>query len=112
MWKNIIFAILIYAAANIQQDVKYLASITNKSVITCDEIIDGEAKSNDEETKAAPTTFNEKNITCKRQNLYILLAFLLITITFLIAVTVYCYVIRYRTKQKYSTATGFEAATT
>ena len=59
MWKNIIFAILIYAAANIQQDVKYLASITNKSVITCDEIIDGEAKSNDEETKAAPTTFNE-----------------------------------------------------
>ena len=36
MWKNIIFAILIYAAANIQQDVKYLASITNKSVIMCD----------------------------------------------------------------------------
>ena len=51
-------------------------------------------------------------MTCKTQNLYILLPFLLITITFLIAVTVYCYVIQYRTKQKYSTAMGFEAATT
>ena len=34
---------------------KYLASIIDISVITCDEIIDGEAKSNNEETKK----FNE-----------------------------------------------------
>ena len=39
------------------------------------EIIDAEAKSNDEETKTIPTNFNEKNITCKIQNFYILLAF-------------------------------------
>ena len=39
---------------------KYLASIIDDLVITCDEIIDGGAKSNDEETKAIPTNFNEK----------------------------------------------------
>ena len=36
---------------------KYLASIMGDSVITCDEIIDAEAKSNNEERK---TNFNEK----------------------------------------------------
>ena len=45
---------------------KYAASIIDDSVITSDEIIDGEAKTYDEETKT--------------QNFYILLAFLLITI--------------------------------
>ena len=30
------------------------------SVISCDEIIDAEAKSYDEETKAVPKNFNEK----------------------------------------------------
>ena len=53
------------------------------SVITCDEII--------EETKTVATNFNEKNRTCKMQNFYILLAFLLITIGSLIAVSIYCY---------------------
>ena len=50
----------------------------------CDEIIDvdTEAKSNDKETKAAPTNFNEKNKTCKTQNFNILLSFLLITIDY------------------------------
>ena len=48
------------------------------SVITCDEII-----------IVKETNFNEKNITCKTQNFYILLAFLLITITLLIAVSIY-----------------------
>ena len=38
---------------------------------------------------------------CKSQNFYILLAFLLITITLLIAVSIYCYLIKYRVKQKY-----------
>ena len=39
---------------------KYLASIIAKSVITCDEIIDAEAKTYDEETKTVTTNFNEK----------------------------------------------------
>ena len=34
----------------------------------CDDIIDAEAKSNNEETKIVATNFNEKNITCKTQN--------------------------------------------
>ena len=38
---------------------------------------------------------------CKSQNFNILLAFLLITITLLIAVSIYCYLIKYRVKQKY-----------
>ena len=57
------------------------------SVITCDEIL--------EETKTIPTNFNEKNITCKIQIFYFLLAFLLITIALLIAVSIYCYLIKY-----------------
>ena len=60
------------------------------SVITCDETIDLEE-----------TNFNEKNITCKTKNLYIFLAFLLITITLLIAVSIYCYLKKYRAKQKH-----------
>ena len=45
------------------------------SVITCDEII-----------YAEETNFNEKYITCKTQNFYILLAFLFIAIASLMAV--------------------------
>ena len=41
------------------------------STITSDEVIE----SYNEETKTIPTNFNEKNITCKIQNFYILLAF-------------------------------------
>ena len=61
------------------------------SVITCDEIIDAK------EAKTIP-----KNVTCKTQNLYILLAFLSISIGLLIAVlsTTYCYLIKYRAKCK------------
>ena len=66
------------------------------SVITCDEIIE----SYDEETKAIPINFHEKKATCTMQNLYILLAFLLITIALLIAVSIYCYLIKYQAKQK------------
>ena len=32
----------------------------DESAITCNEIIDAEAKSKDEETKVFPTNFNEK----------------------------------------------------
>ena len=58
--------------------------------IICDEVID-----------VKETNFNEKNITCKTQSFYILLTFLLITITLLIAVSIYCYLIKYWAKQKH-----------
>ena len=67
------------------------------SVIMCDEAIE----SYDEETKTIPTNFNEKKATCKLQNFYMLLAFLLTTITLLITVSIYCYLIKYRAKQKH-----------
>ena len=57
------------------------------SVITCDEIINAEAKSYDEKTKTVTTNVNEENIICETKKLYILLAFLLITIALLIAVS-------------------------
>ena len=68
------------------------------SAITCDEMIesnyeDAEAKSYDE------TNFSENKATCKTQNSYVLLAFSLITIALLIAVSIYCYLITYRAKQ-------------
>ena len=42
-----------------------------------------------------------KNIVCETKSFYILLAFLLITIALLIAVSVYCYLIKHKAKQKY-----------
>ena len=60
------------------------------SVIMCDEVIE----------KRVPRNFNKKKATCKTQNLYILLAFLLITIELLIAANIYCYLIKYQAKQK------------
>ena len=54
----------------------YLANVLDDSVITCDEVIE----SHDEVTKVVPTNFNEEKVACTTQNLYILLAFLLITI--------------------------------
>ena len=54
------------------------------SVITCDEIIE-----------VGKTNFNGKNITCKTQNFFILLGFLLITISLLIAVSVYYHLMKY-----------------
>ena len=61
----------------------------DNSEITCDESI--------KESKAFPTNFNEKK-TCKTQNFYILLAFLLISVALLIAVTIYCYLMKHRVK--------------
>ena len=57
----------------------------------CDEII--------EET--VPTNVNENKANCKTQNFYDLLSFLLITIALLIAVSIYCYLIKYQVKQKH-----------
>ena len=71
---------------------KYLASIIDDSVFRCDEIVESYYKE---------TNFNERKATCKTQNLYISVAFLLITIALLIAVSSYCYLIKYRAKQKH-----------
>ena len=59
----------------------------------CDEI--------KEETKNIPTNFNEKKEPCKTKFLY-LLPFLLVIIALLIAVTIYCYLMQYKSKQKYN----------
>ena len=64
---------------------KYLASIMDK--IICDKMINTEE-----------TNFNQKNIAGKTQNFNIVLTFLLITITLLIAVSIYCYLIKYQAK--------------
>ena len=66
-------------------------------MITSDEVIeaDAEAKSN-EETKTIP-----KNVIRKTKNFYIFLGFLLITIALLIAVSIYCYPMKYKAKQKH-----------
>ena len=76
---------------------KYLASIMDHSAIMRDEIIEPYG----EETKTIPINFNEKKATYKTQNFYILLAFLLITIPLLMAVSICCYLIKYRALQKH-----------
>ena len=63
---------------------KYLASIIDDSVITCDKII--------EETKT-------KKAACRTRNVYILPAFLLINVVLLTDVSIYCYLIKYKSKQ-------------
>ena len=63
-------------------------------MITCDEIIDAEAKLHDEEGNAVTGNFNEKNSICKAKKFYMLLAFLLINITLLIPVSICCYLIK------------------
>ena len=52
----------------------------------CDEVI----KSYDKQAQ-----FKEKRAICKTQNSYILVAFLLVTMALLIAVSIYCYLIKY-----------------
>ena len=62
----------------------------------CDEII--------EKTKnTSIKTILTKSISTKSnsKNFYILLGFLLITITLLIAVSIYCYFIKYKQKQEH-----------
>ena len=49
-------------------------------------------------TKSIPTNFNQKKVVFKRKNLYILLAFLLTAMVLLIAVNIYCCLIKYQTK--------------
>ena len=73
------------STCNCEND-EYLASIMDDSTIICDEVI----KPYDEEIN-----FNEKKATYKKQNLYILLVFLLITIALLITAICYCFLIKY-----------------
>ena len=47
------------------------------------------------------TNFKETKATFETQNLYTLLAFLSITLALLIGVSIYCYLIKYRAKQKH-----------
>ena len=63
----------------------------DNSVITFDEIIYAKKKTN----------LNERYMTCKTQNFYILLAFSLITVEILIAVSIFCCLVKHRTKQKH-----------
>ena len=67
------------------------------SAITCDEVIESYNK----ETKTISKKFNEKKATFKTQIFYILIVFLLITIALLIPVSIYCYLIKYRARQKH-----------
>ena len=73
------------------KSVKYLAGIIDDSVITGDKIIDT--------TKVVPT----KTVLTKSTltNFYILLTFLLITTALLIFVSIYSYLIKHKSKQKY-----------
>ena len=65
--------------------------------ITCHEVIE----SYDDKTKTIPTNLNLKKATYKTQNFYILFAFLSITVALLIAVSIYCYLIKHQAKQKH-----------
>ena len=78
--KKIIFGILYMQLGK----GKYLESIMDDWTITCDETVE----SHNEETKTIPKKCNEKKATCKMQNVYILLASLLITIALLIAISI------------------------
>ena len=79
------FGIVLFVVLKME---KYLASIMDK--IICNEFVD-----------VKETNFNESNKTCKIQSFYILLTFLLIIITLLITVSIYCYLVKYQVKQKH-----------
>ena len=66
-----------------------------QKMVTWDKIIDAE------ENETIPTSFNKKAIG-KTKKFYILLVILLIIIALLVAVSIYCYLIKYRAKQIYS----------
>ena len=79
--KNVIFGILLYVVVKMEN---ILASVMDDSAIMCDKVVEPY----DEETKTIPTNLNEKKAIWKRQNFYILLAFLLTNVALLIAVSI------------------------
>ena len=97
MWKNYVWNPITCSCEN----GKYLTSIIVGSEIICNKVIDAEAKSNDQKTNTVSANFKEKKANHETQNFYMLLAFLLITMTLLIAVSIWCYLIKFWAKQKY-----------
>ena len=83
------------AACNCENG-KYLASIVDDSAIICG-VIESYAKLSLKDDYEQ-INFKEKEAICKTKNVYILLVFLLITIVLLIAVSIYCYLIKYQRK--------------
>ena len=69
-------------------------SIIDDSVITSDEIISVK--------KHFPTNLNGKEVNCEMETIYILLAFLLITIALLTVASIYGYLMKHQPKQKRS----------
>ena len=87
--KKIVFGILLHVVV---KNGKYLASNMDYSVIMCDEIIESYNKE---------INIIEKNAICETKSFYILFAFSLFTIVLLIAVSIYCYLIKLPAKQKH-----------
>ena len=81
--KKIMLGILLHVIVKIKN---YLASIMDDLANMCDEII---------EPYVEETNFDEKEATYKTHNFYVLLTFLLMTITLLIIVSIYCNLIKY-----------------
>ena len=75
---------------------KYLASIVDDSAIICG-VIESYAKLSLKDDYEQ-INFKEKEAIWKTKNVYILLVFLLITIILFIAVSIYCYLIKYQRK--------------
>ena len=71
---------------------KYLASITNNSVITCDGIL--------EQTKMIATNFNERKITCKTKNFT---CFFINCHYIIDTLTIFFYLIKYKYKKTFIT---------
>ena len=92
---NIIYVkkIILNPATGSSENEKYLTSTTENSLITWNEIIGAK-------TKTVGKNFNGINVICKTKNIYISLALLLIIIVLLILVGTYCYLIKYKAKQK------------
>ena len=86
--KKIMFGNLLHVIMKIEKILQVLWMIQQLSVM--------KLESCDEEIKINPPNFNEKKVTCKTDSSYILLAFLLITIALLIAVSIYRYLIKYQ----------------
>ena len=83
------------------ENCKYAGSIMDDSVITCGEIIETTITVPTTTVPTKSTSTKTVPVTCKTENFYILFAFLLITITVLIVVSIYCWFIKYRAKQKH-----------
>ena len=103
MWKNYVWNPITCSCEN----GKYLTSIIVGSEIICNEVTDAEAKSNDQKTNTVSANFKEKKANHETQVFYMLLVFLLITMTLLIAVSICCYLIKFWAKQKYSLSFQF-----